>query len=141
MSIKYRFLNHTADAKFQAYGNSLEEAFKNAAEATANLMWSTRKVRPRIKRKVNITGKDREQLLVKFLEEILFLLDSDDFMVCSVEELSIKKEKADYALEAWFLGDKVSDESEIFGSVKAVTYNDMIIKGNDHYLIQVVVDI
>jgi SHS2 domain-containing protein len=141
MSIKYRFLNHTADAKFQAYGNSLEEAFKNAAEATANLMWSTRKVRPRIKRKVNITGKDREQLLVKFLEEILFLLDSDDFMVCSVEELSIKKEKADYALEAWFLGDKISDESEIFGSVKAVTYSDMIIKGNDHYLVQVVVDI
>jgi len=141
MSIKYRFLNHTADAKFQAYGNSLEEAFKNAAEATANLMWSTRKVRPRIKRKVNITGKDREQLLVKFLEEILFLLDSDDFMVCSVEELSIKKERADYALEAWFLGDKISDESEIFGSVKAVTYNDMIIEGNDHYLVQVVVDV
>mgnify|MGYP001131281127 CR=1 FL=1 len=141
MNIKYRFLNHTADAKFQAYGNSLEEAFQNAAAATANLMWSTRKVRSRIKRKVNITGKDREQLLVKFLEEILFLLDSDDFMICSVEELSIKKEKADYALEAWFLGDKISDESEIFGSVKAVTYNDMIIEGNDHYLVQVVVDV
>jgi len=141
MNVKYKFLNHTADAKFQAYGNSVEEAFRNAAEATANLMWSTKKVRPRIKRNVSITGKDREQLLVKFLEEILFLLDTDDFLLCSVKELSIKKEKADYALEAWFLGDRISDESEIFGSVKAVTYSEMIIEGNDHYLIQVVVDV
>jgi SHS2 domain-containing protein len=141
MMIRYKFLNHTADAKFQAYGNSLEEAFQNAAEATANLMWSTKKVRPRIKRKVNITGKDKEQLLVKFLEEILFLLDSDDFLFCSVEGLSIKKEKADYTLEAWFFGEKISDKSEIFGSVKAVTYSDMVIEGNDHYLIQVVVDV
>ncbi|MCD6516894.1 MAG: archease [Candidatus Aminicenantes bacterium] len=141
MNVKYKFLNHTADAKFQAYGNSVEEAFRNAAEATANLMWSTKKVKPRIKRKVSITGKDREQLLVKFLEEILFLLDTDDFLLCSVKELSIKKEKADYALEAWFLGDRISDESEIFGSVKAVTYSEMIIEGNDHYLIQVVVDV
>jgi len=39
------------------------------------------------------------------------------------------------------LGDKISDESEIFGSVKAVTYNDMIIEENDHYLVQVVVDV
>ncbi len=141
MNVRYKFLNHTADAKFQAYGNSLEEAFQNAAEATANLMWSTKKVRPRIKRKVNITGKDKEQLLVKFLEEILFLLDSDDFLFCSVKGLSIKKEKADYTLEAWFFGEKISDKSEIFGSVKAVTYSDMVIEGNDHYLIQVVVDV
>ncbi len=141
MKVKYRFLNHTADAKFQAYGHSLEEAFQNAAEATANLMWSTKKVKPRIKKKINITGKDREQLLVMFLEEILFLLDSDDFLVRSVKDLSIRKEKADYALEACFLGDKISDESEIFGSVKAVTYNDMIIEENDHYLVQVVVDV
>jgi len=92
MKVKYRFLNHTADAKFQAYGHSLEEAFQNAAEATANLMWSTKKVKPRIKKKINITGKDREQLLVMFLEEILFLLDSDDFLVRSVKDLSIRKE-------------------------------------------------
>ena len=28
---KFRYLSHTADAKFQAFGASLEEAFSNAA--------------------------------------------------------------------------------------------------------------
>ncbi|MGB2763781.1 MAG: archease, partial [Candidatus Aminicenantaceae bacterium] len=32
---RYRFLEHTSDAKFQAFGNTLEEAFCNAALATA----------------------------------------------------------------------------------------------------------
>jgi SHS2 domain-containing protein len=35
---RYRFLRHTADAKFQAFGTTLEEAFINAALATASLM-------------------------------------------------------------------------------------------------------
>jgi len=39
MMQKYRILPHTADAKFQAFGASLEEAFANAALATASLMW------------------------------------------------------------------------------------------------------
>ena len=31
--MKYKFLEHTADVKFRAYGNGLEEAFSNAALA------------------------------------------------------------------------------------------------------------
>lgn len=138
---KYEFMNHTADAQFRAYGSSLEEAFKNAAEATANLMWETEKIKSRSKKKVKITGKDRKQLLVSFLEEILYLFESDDFMVHSVKDLSIHKDKADYRLKAYFLGDRVSDKYEVFGSIKAITYNDMIIESNDHCMIQVVVDI
>ena len=139
--MKYRFLNHTADAQFQAYGNSLEEAFQNAAEAMASLMWSVKKIKPRIKRKINARGRDEEQLLLNFLEEILYLLELEDFLFHSVEDIGIKKEKTGYYLGASFLGDKFSDEYEIFGMIKAVTYNDMIIKKNDHYMIQVVVDI
>ena len=33
---RYKFLAHTADAKFQAFGETLEEAFGNAALATAS---------------------------------------------------------------------------------------------------------
>jgi len=138
--MKYRFLNHTADAQFQAYGNSLEEAFQNAAEAMASLMWSVKKIKPRIQRKINARGRDEKQLLLNFLEEILYLLELEDFLFHSVEDIGIKKEKTGYHLKASFLGDKFSDEYEIFGMIKAVTYNDMIIKKNDHYMIQVVVD-
>ncbi|MFO7981529.1 MAG: archease [Candidatus Aminicenantes bacterium] len=139
--MKYEFMNHTADAQFRAYGSSLEEAFQNAAEATANLMWETEKIKPIKRKNVNVKGKDRKQMLVNFLEEILFLFESDDFLVHSIKDLSIHKDKKGYQLKAYFEGDQISDKYEIFGSIKAVTYNEMIIESNDSYMIQVVVDI
>jgi SHS2 domain-containing protein len=139
--MKYEFMNHTADAQFRAYGSSLEEAFQNAAEATANLMWETEKIKPAKRKNVKVKGRDKKQMLVNFLEEILFLFESDDFLVHSIEDLSIHKDKKGYQLKAYFEGDKISDKYEIFGSIKAVTYNDMIIESNDSYMIQVVVDI
>jgi len=139
--MKYKFMDHTADAEFRAYGGSLEEAFQNAAEATANLMWETKKIKPRKKKKIYVSGKDKKQMLANFLEEILFLFESDDFMFHSAKDLSIHKDKTGYQLEAFFLGDRISDNYEIFGSIKAITYNDMIIESNDQYMIQVVVDI
>ena len=36
--MKFKFLEHTADAKFQAFGKNLEETFANAALALTKLM-------------------------------------------------------------------------------------------------------
>ena len=46
---KYRFLPHTADGKFQAFGGTLEEAFANAALATASLVWDWTAIEPRVR--------------------------------------------------------------------------------------------
>ena len=37
---KYKFLEHTADIKFQAFGKSLEEVFSNCAYAMFNSICS-----------------------------------------------------------------------------------------------------
>jgi SHS2 domain-containing protein len=104
-------------------------------------MWETEKVKPRKKKRVKITGKDKKQMLVNFLEEILFLFESDDFLIHSIKDLSIHKDKTGYQLKATFLGDQINEKYEIFGSIKAVTYNDMMIESNDQCMVQVVVDI
>ena len=139
--MKYRFLEHTADAKFQAFGRTLEEAFVNSALATSALMWNWRTVEKRMKHRVGIKGKDLEQLLLNFLEELLYLFDSRMFLLNSVGRLKIEKMKSHYSLSAEFWGDYLSDKYEIFGGVKAITYHEMDIKNNDHFMIQVVVDI
>ena len=41
---KYKFFEHTADAKFQAYGKSVEEAFSNAALAMFSVITDTSKI-------------------------------------------------------------------------------------------------
>jgi len=138
---RYRFLNHTADAKFQAFGHTLEEAFCNAALATASLMWDWEKIEKRIKHKVEIEGKDLEQLLYSFLEEIIYLLDSEVFLLSSVEKVRIEKKENKFFLDAIFEGDKYSDKYKIYGDVKAITYNEMEIKKSYPIFLQVVVDV
>ena len=88
---KYEFLDHTADAKFRAYGETLEEAFINASLATAALMWDWKVVEPKTSYEIKIKGTDLQQLLFSFLEEILFLLDSRKFLLHSVEGIQIRE--------------------------------------------------
>jgi SHS2 domain-containing protein len=137
----YRFLHHTADAKFQAFGQTLEEAFSNAALAIASLMWDQKRIKKRLKVPVEAKGRDLAQLLVNFLEEILFLLDTKGFLLGSVEDLSIQKKGGVFSLRAFFMGDEYSSHYEIFRDVKAITYNEMVIKKKAPFMVQVVADI
>ena len=139
---KYVILPHTADGKFQAFGRTVEEAFGNAALATASLMWDWKKVGADISYPVRIQGKDLEQLLVKFLSEIIYLVETEAFLLGAVEELSIRKRSDVYSLKARFLGDDLSKNYEVYGVVKAVTYNEMKIEKTEGcgFLVQVVVD-
>jgi SHS2 domain-containing protein len=137
---KYKILPHTADGKFQAFGQTMEEAFANAALATASLMWDWLRIEKNEKHSVKIRGKDLEQLLLKFLGEIIYLLETKKFLLGLVNEIRIEKKDEKYLLNALFVGDKLSDQYEIYGNVKAITYNEMKIEKNDHVTVQVVVD-
>ena len=69
--MKYKFLSHTADIKFKAFGNSIEEVYENSALALTNIMHKGN-VKPKKRKKIIITGHDKENLLYEFLEEFLF---------------------------------------------------------------------
>lgn len=137
---KYDILPHTADGKFRAYGRTLEEAFANAALATASLMWDWTKVEPKLSQAVRVDGRDREQLLVKFLGEIVFLFETQKFLLASVAGLEIRDVPGGFSLEVEFRGDTLSDRRDIYGDVKAVTYNEMKIEECGGVVLQVVVD-
>lgn len=134
--MKFKSLEHTADVKFQAFGKTLGEAFENSALAVANTMFSG-KVKAKISKKIKLKGKDNERLLYEFLEELLVLLDSEDFILSKVKSLKIK----DNELEAEFIGDKASDY-DFSNQVKAITYNEMFVKREkDKYIVQAVLDV
>jgi SHS2 domain-containing protein len=138
--MKYKILPHSADGKFQAFGRTLEEAFSNAALATAFLMWDWSKVRRATSYKVRVRARDLEQLLVKFLGEVVYLLETRSFLLGAVEELRLREGKQELHLEARFWGDRISEKYDIYGNVKAVTYNEMKIKRKGRVTLQVVVD-
>jgi len=136
--MKFKILEHTADGKFQAYGTTLEGVFENSAYALISFM-TRDKIKERIKKTIKVKGKDKEQLLYNFLEELLFLLDSKNFILSKIKKIKINEKKL--ILEAEVIGDNVKNY-EIFGDVKAVTYNSMFIKKQKgKFIIQVVIDL
>jgi SHS2 domain-containing protein len=137
---KFKYLQHTADAKFQAFGVSLEQAFAHAALATAGLMWDCEKIEAKREHQIRVSGTDEKQLLANFLEEILFLLDSRMFLLGKVMGLTILNKDGMFLLEARLVGDTHSEKYRTFGEVKAITYNEMEILKNKPFMVQVVVD-
>lgn len=140
--MKYKFLKHTADAKFQAFGKNLEEAFANAAIAMFEIITKTNKIEKNLTKKVMIEAEDKESLLYRWLEELLYLLDTEFFMLNSVKNMKIEKEGKKYVLKAEIKGDTFKERYERFGAVKAVTYEEMFIKElKGKVIVQVVLDI
>lgn len=135
---KYRFLDHTADVKFQAFGATLEEVFTNAALAMASLMCQE-KVSSRSSIRMHVEGRDLESLLYNFLEEFLVLFDSRNFLLARVEAVEI--DNRELKLEAEAVGDRAGDY-EIYLGIKAVTYSDMFVRQeNNAWVAQVVLDV
>jgi SHS2 domain-containing protein len=152
MKSGYIFLPHTADIKFQAFGESLEKCFENAAHALTHII-TVEKIEQKEKKTIKVKGRDVESLLYNFLEELLYLLDVGGFVIGKVEKLKItssfvvrnKKKIYNSELTCVLFGDNISNyQAET--DVKAVTYHEMFIKqekikGKNMFICQVIVDV
>lgn len=135
---KFEFFEHTADVKFRAYGKTIEEQFSNAALAMFNIIMNTGAIEAVSKKKIEAEGKDEKALLYDWLEKLLVLIDTEEFMLKEVKNLKIEKKDDKFTLSADVSGDKYREKYELFGGIKAVTYNDMEISDK---FVQVVCDI
>ncbi len=69
----YEVLDHTADVCLRVYGKSFEEILKNAALGMMELITDREKVEPSESVQIKAEGETREELLVRWLQEILYL--------------------------------------------------------------------
>ena len=109
---RFRFLEHTADVKFEAFGGTKEELFENCARAMTAVMTDDEVGHIR-RKEIRIGAKRDESLLFDFLSVLLFLLESEKLIVAAVPEIRIE----DNRLIATLAGDDVQkydvDGSEI----------------------------
>ncbi len=141
---KFIFLDHTADIKFQAYGKSLEEVFENSAYATLSAIYSgKKKVDKKQLKGIKIKGKDLRSLLYNFLEEIIYLIDSEEFLTGDIDGLKIVKEKTGHFILKCKLWGDSSQKYKDLDHIKSVTYSEMIVEEdkNKNWIIQVVLDV
>ena len=140
--MKFEFLPHTADVKFRAYGKTLEEAFANSALALTKVIFDPTKVEANIEKNIEVTSEDEKALLYDFLEQFLFLLDTENFLLHQVKEITITKKDQGFNLKAKIIGDTQIEKYEPETHIKAVTYQEMEINQDDKgFMLQVILDL
>lgn len=124
----YEFLEHTADIKIRVKAESVKEIFKQSFEALNEVIKGEIKVKGILKKEIIVEGNGLISLLRNFLNEILYLLEAENFLTKRITKIDINEKKF---LKAELLGD-CADKYKFNNEVKAVTYNDMDIrkKGN-----------
>lgn len=132
---KFEFLEHTADIKFKVYGKALNEIFENSALAFSEYIASGKKIASKKGKTINVSGTDASSLLYNFLDELIYLLDAENFAV-SKAEVTLRGNN----LKAELYGDKASDYP--IQQIKAATYAEMYIKKTpDSWEAQAVLDV
>ncbi|RLI71832.1 archease [Archaeoglobales archaeon] len=85
--MKYRFINHTADIAFEVFGNNLNELFENATMAFYNAFVHVERLDEDMSVEVEVEAESVDYLLFKWLNELLYLFDTEFFggRRCEVE--------------------------------------------------------
>lgn len=117
--MSYEFVDHTADIKCNIQAPSLNGIFQTVVLAMASYISKEKKIRSIQKKRIVLHARDVKALMYRFIEEILFLLDSEGF-IASKATVRIR----DTTLQAELQGDHVSRYPDL-NHIKAVTYADM----------------
>ncbi|HDN95434.1 MAG TPA: archease [Thermoplasmatales archaeon] len=122
----FKIIEHTADVGIEAYGETLEKAFENAAKGMFAIITNNGKIESKIERKVEIPYEgDDELLLVDWLSELLYIHDVENLVFGDF------KVKINDKLVGYAYGEKYDRQKHGYGmQIKAVTYHMLEIKRN-----------
>mgnify|MGYP001611560060 FL=1 len=141
--MSYKFLENIsiADVAFEAKNKDLNKLFEDCALATFDTMADLKKVKPKIKKEIKLQSNDIENLLFKFLEELIFLKDAK-YIVFSKFKVEIKENKI-FKLKAAAYGDNIDiKKHNLKVDVKAATMHKFKVeKVNNIWKAFVILDI
>jgi SHS2 domain-containing protein len=135
----YEQIDISGDAGIRAFGETLEKLFENAAAGMYSLMTDPESVLDERKLSVSIGSHSRESLLVAWLNELIFLFDTQAF----VGKRAHVKLFEENRLEGEVWGEEFDSKRHGSGLlVKAATYHRLgIEKKNDLWEAEVIFDI
>ena len=88
----YKFLEHVSDQYVEVYGEDLNELFSSSAKAFYETITNTEDIKPKIEKEFEIEANNVEDLLFKFLNQLLYLFDTEKF-VGSKFEIKVENNK------------------------------------------------
>ena len=135
----YETFDHTADIGIRVFGTTLEEVFVHAAEALFDVLTDLDSIRKDLTREIEINGSDREDLLVRWLGELLYLCEGEGYLF---REFSIFH-LTPTSLKAAARGERFDPARHEFkAEIKAVTYHQVeVVQKDGGWIGKVIFDI
>lgn len=116
----YRLLEHTADMGIEGEGESLAALFQQMALGLRQVITECADIRPLDEIIIEVEGGDREELLVSWLGELVFLLETRHFLPAAFEIENLDEER----LKARVRGELFDPTRHFIDrEIKAVTYH------------------
>jgi SHS2 domain-containing protein len=120
----YTYIDDVAvsDVAFQAWGATLEDTFRAAADATMHAMVENfEALAPAEQRSFELHDESLDLLLLQFLQEFIYYKDAERLLL-RVQEVSITRNNTGFTLRAQAAGEKINpDTHELGADVKGVT--------------------
>ena len=138
----YKFFDHQADIGIIGIGKSYEQAFQEGAKAMFEVMCDLKTVKSAKSISVDAIAKDRAELFIEWLNELLAQKDIVDMLFNSFK-VSITKTKNGYKLAGVAKGETLNQKKHrLKVEVKAASYSQLKVwKDKNLYKAQCVVDV
>jgi SHS2 domain-containing protein len=125
---RFEFVDHTGDLGVRVFGESLPRLFEQAAHALTFILTDPETIRTSEARKLLLDAKTDEELLITWLNELVYLFDTEGLLFKAYDVLSVH----DHHLEALAQGEiYVESRHPIKTAVKAATYHQLKIENHE----------
>ncbi len=140
---KFEFLEHTADVYVRTHGQSMEEAYENAALSMFETMTDTDKIGQNQEETVEVEAEDQYALLYNWLEALLVKSETEGILYSKFKIGNWKETDDGFKFKAKVWGEKFDAQKHPQKvAVKAVTYHRMvIIREKDRVVLEFILDI
>jgi SHS2 domain-containing protein len=140
--VDFEYFDHTADIGVKAYGETLPRMFENAARGMVGIIYEIlEEGGEKVSRNVELTltEDNREQLLIDWLNEVLFILETEGFIPTKFDVTQL----TDRSLKALIHGSPLDPRIHRYKTeVKSTTYHMLEIgRENDIYSGTILFDI
>lgn len=136
---KYRYFDHTGDVGVEVFGENLAALFRHAGEAFTDIVTDADTVRTQEEKTIELQADNVEELLVGWLNELVFLFDTQGllpktFAIDAIDRLHI---------EATVQGETYEENRHpIKTTIKGATYHQLeVIRENDGWNARIVFDL
>jgi SHS2 domain-containing protein len=135
----YEVFEHTADIGLHAFGRTLPELFVHAAQGMESLLVPPEQVRVQTSRQITVDGHDTISLLIAWLNELVFLFDTEyllfgNFVIESMNETQVIGQA---------FGEPYDRQRHHLGcAIKAVTWHEAAVtRLDDGYQARIIFDL